>query len=110
MIENKLSYDMSEWSKNKIVIEIAKNDRILGFVDMKTDKVYLDQEMKKPILCSCDDETHFYSNGDKIYCPKCKKTYQIIYDYEDNQKAKKEMEEEYRAWCQEEIAKFEAEK
>lgn len=109
MIENK-AYDMSEWSKNKIVIEIAKNDRILGFVDMKTDKVYIDQEMKKPIICSCDDETNFYSNGEEIYCPKCKKTYQIIYDYEDNQKAKRERKEEYRAWCQEEIAKFEAEK
>lgn len=109
MIENKLSYDMSEWSKNKIVIEIAKNDRILGFVDMKTDKVYSDPKMKKPIICSCE-ETNFYTNGEEIYCPKCRKTYPIIYDYENNQKAKKEREEEYRAWCQEQIAKFEAEK
>lgn len=109
MIENK-AYDMSEWSKNKIVIEIAENDRILGFVDMKTDKVYTDPKMEQPIICSCDDETHFYSNGEEIYCPKCRKTYPVIYDYEDNQKAKKEMEEEYMEWCQEEIAKFEAEK
>lgn len=100
-------YDYTEMSKNEIIIKIAENDVIHAFVDNNTDKVFVDREMKKPILCSCEG-ANFYSNGEEIYCSKCRKTYPVIYDYEDNQKAKKEMEEEYMEWCQEQIAKIEA--
>lgn len=107
----KEKYGFLEWKKNYIAVKLNEKEDITFHIKKVGNLEKVEDDVTfKPILCSCDGETQFRNNGSEIYCPKCRKTYPIVWDYEYYLQYKKEKEEEYRKWCQEEIAKFEAEK
>jgi hypothetical protein len=84
----------STWKKNKIELDILneKGNLITGaYVYIVGD--HLENKQGKPLLCSCTGKTEktaspvLYKDGEvKCSNPNCKRTFKIVYTYEDEMK------------------------